>query len=67
MTEMKALVLDGVVGCLLTWGIVFLLNAVGAANRFQGVAAMVGLVITAFLVGVISVHYERKEEDQDKK
>jgi hypothetical protein len=62
MTENKALLLDGVIGCILTWGSVVLLNALGAADRFQGVAAMLGLVITTFLVGVISVHYERKEE-----
>jgi hypothetical protein len=60
MTENKALMLDAVVGCLLTWGSVILLNAVGAADRFQGVAAMLGLVITSFMVGVIGEHYRRK-------
>ena len=62
MTETKALLLDAVIGCILTWGSVVLLNALGAAGRFQGVAAMLGLVITSFMVGVICVHYERKED-----
>ncbi len=60
MTENKALLLDAVIGCVLTWGSVILLNALGAADRFQGVAAMLGLVITSFLVGVIGDHYRRK-------
>jgi hypothetical protein len=60
MTENKALMLDAVGGCLLTWGSVILLNAIGAADRFQGVAAMLGLVITSFMVGVIGDHYRRK-------
>ena len=61
MTENQAYVLDVALGCLATWGSVILLNAIGANDGFQLVAAMVGLVATSFMVGVIGVHYERKE------
>lgn len=60
MTEKQALILDVVVGCLVTWGSVILLDAVGAANKFQGVAGMLGIVVFSFLVGVIGDHYRRK-------
>jgi lipopolysaccharide export LptBFGC system permease protein LptF len=61
MTENKAYVLDIVVGCLATWGAVILLNAVGANGGLQFLVGMWGLVITAFMVGVIGTHYGRKK------
>jgi hypothetical protein len=61
MTENQAYVLDIAVGCVVTWGSVILLNALGANDGFQLIAGMMGLVATSFLVGVIGVHYERKE------
>jgi len=66
MTENKALLLDGIVGCLVTWGIVFTLGALGAPERFQAVAVMLGLAIPPFMFGVISEHYRRKREAERK-
>lgn len=60
MTENKALALDGVVGCIVTWGSVILLNALGVNGTLQALAGMVGLCITCFLIGVIDVYYTRK-------
>ena len=48
------------IGCLAPWGSVFLLDALGAAEKFQGVAAMLGIVVFSFLVGVIGHHYRDK-------
>jgi hypothetical protein len=64
MTENSAFVLDIVIGCLVTWGSVFLLGSVGAADKYQLVAAMLGLGGTSFMVGVIGRHYERKGDDR---
>ncbi|HEY2055181.1 MAG TPA: hypothetical protein VGH14_14715 [Solirubrobacterales bacterium] len=61
MTEIQAFLLDAVVGCVLTWGSVVLLAVIGANDGFQLVAAMLGLAITSFMVGVIGRHYEREE------
>ena len=58
MTQNKAYVLDIAVGCMVTWGSVILLDALGANDGFQLVAALVGLVGTSFMVGVISWLYE---------
>jgi high-affinity Fe2+/Pb2+ permease len=66
MTENKALWLDAVVGCTVTWGVVYLLGAIGAAERFQAVAVGLGLTVPTFLVGVIGAHYQRKEEEEGK-
>jgi hypothetical protein len=60
MTEKWALILDVVVGCLVTWGSVILLDALGAAEKFQIVAGMLGIVLFSFLVGVITGHYHDK-------
>jgi hypothetical protein len=65
MTENQALILDVVVGCMVTWGSVILLDAIGAADKYQLVAAMLGLVGTSFMVGVISHLYDRKGNDRD--
>jgi hypothetical protein len=65
MTENKALALDVVVGCLLSWGSVILLDAVGANDGLQFLAGMWGLVVTAFMVGVIGYLYERKEAGRE--
>src|SRR6185503_17621545 len=58
MTQNKAYVLDIVLGCMATWGSVIGLDALGAADKYQLVAAMSGLVATSFMVGVISCLYE---------
>jgi hypothetical protein len=60
MTENKALILDVVLGCLVTWGSVFLLDALGAAEKFKLVAGLLGIVVFSFMVGVIGDHYRRK-------
>ena len=60
MTENRAFILDIVGGCLVTWGSVLLLDAVGAAEKFQLVAGMLGIVVFSFLIGVIGDHYRRK-------
>jgi hypothetical protein len=66
MTQNKAYVLDIVVGCLVSWGSVILLNAIGANDGIQGVAAMLGLVATSFMVGVISWLYEGRGRGNDR-
>jgi hypothetical protein len=66
MTEKWALILNVVFGCLVTWGSVILLDALGAANRFQGVAAILGIVVFSFLVGVIGGHYHDKAVAEGK-
>ena len=66
MTEKWALILDFMIGCVVTWGSVILLDAIGAAEKFQLVAGMLGLVGTSFMVGVISDHYRRKAEAEGK-
>jgi hypothetical protein len=60
MTEKWALILDVVIGCVVTCGAVDLLSAVGAAEKFQLVAAMLGLVGFSYMVGVITGHYHDK-------
>ena len=67
MTKRQAFAVDAVVGCLITWGSVLLLSALGANEGFQLVAAMVGLSGTSFMVGVIVVHYARKRETEEGK
>ena len=66
MTQNKAYVLDIVVGCMVTWGSVILLNGLGAGDKYQLVAAMLGLVGTSFMVGVISWLYEGRGKDGNK-
>jgi hypothetical protein len=65
MTENWAYALDIVFGCLVTWGSVILLNAIGANDGFQLLAGMWGLVGTAFMVGVIGRHYELKDRSRE--
>jgi high-affinity Fe2+/Pb2+ permease len=60
MTEKRALILDVVGGCLVTWGSVFLLSAVGAAEKFKVTAGLLGIVVFSFMVGVIGDYYRRK-------
>jgi len=70
MTENQALLLNGLVGCVVTCGCVVLLNALGVADQIQGVAAMLGLCGFSFMFGVIGNHYldkagpERKDPDE---
>jgi hypothetical protein len=64
MTENKAFVLDIVLGCLFTWGSVILLNALGVADRIQGLVGVWGIIVTSFLIGVIGVHYAEKERER---
>jgi hypothetical protein len=66
MTENKWMILDVVGGCLVTWGSVFLLDAVGAAEKFQLVAGMLGIVVFSFLIGVIGSHYHDKAVAEGK-
>jgi hypothetical protein len=63
MTEIQAYIVDFVVGLIVTLGAVVLLEALGVGDTYQGVAAMLGLVATAWMVGPISDHYERKKVD----
>jgi hypothetical protein len=65
MTQNRAYVLDIVVGCMATWGLVILLDVVGANDGIQFLAGMLGLVITSFMVGVISWLYEGRDGDPE--
>jgi hypothetical protein len=66
MTENRAQILNFVIGCIVTWGSPILLDALGAAEKFQLVAAMLGLVVFAFRVGVITGHYHDKAVAEGK-
>ena len=67
MTKRQAFLVNAVVGCLLTWGSVPALTALGVDDRIQFVVAMLGLVATSFMVGVIGVHYYRKEIERGER
>jgi positive regulator of sigma E activity len=66
MTENQAFVLDFVVGLVITLGSIVLLDALGANEGLQLVAALLGLVGTSFMVGVIGEHYQRKAEAEGR-
>jgi hypothetical protein len=66
MTKRQAFALDAVVGCLLTWGSIPLMGALGVADQIQGVVAMLGMVATCFMVGVIGVHYSRRRQAEEE-
>ncbi|HEX4730448.1 MAG TPA: hypothetical protein VH299_04230 [Solirubrobacterales bacterium] len=66
MTKHQAFALDAVVGCLITWGSVPLLTALGVGERIQLVVAMLGLVGTCAMVGVITTHYARKRIEAEE-
>jgi hypothetical protein len=59
MTKRQAFAIDAVVGCIVTWGSVILLNALGADDGIQGAVAMLGLAGTSLMVGVITWLYDR--------
>jgi hypothetical protein len=63
MTENEAFAIDIVVGCLLTWGIVLLLDVLGVSDGIQGLVGVWGIVVMSFFIGVIGVHYGRKEQE----
>jgi hypothetical protein len=67
MTKHQAFALNILIGCLVTWGSIPALAALGVGDEIQGVIAMLGLVATSFMVGVIVVHYGRKEEVEEAK
>jgi hypothetical protein len=66
MTKRQAFLLEGVVGMVLTWGSVPLMEALGVGERIQAVVAMLGLAMTCLMLGVISEHFRRKEEGSDQ-
>jgi hypothetical protein len=65
MTENKAFALDIAVGCLLTWGTVLLLDVLGVPEVIQGLVGAWGIVVMSFFIGVIGVHYGRKEKEHE--
>jgi hypothetical protein len=62
MSKRQAYAVDIVVSCLVTWTSVILLNAIGAGEEVQFVAAMLGIVGGAMMAGAILVHYVHKRE-----
>lgn len=60
MTEIQAYIVDFIVGLVVTLGAIVLLESLGVGDTCQGVVGMLGLVGTAWMVGPISDHYERK-------
>jgi hypothetical protein len=62
MTKHQAFALNMLIGCLVSWGSILASAALGVSDEIQGVIAILGLVVTSFMVGVIAVHYWRKEE-----
>jgi len=61
MTETQAYVVDFVVGMAVTLGSIIALEGLGVGGTYLGVVAMIGLIATCFMVGVIGDHYERKK------
>jgi hypothetical protein len=61
MTENQALILDLVVGFILTVGSFLAAGLLGVDDTVQGVIGMTCMAITCALIGVIDVHYTRKE------
>ncbi len=61
MSENQAYVLDVIVGCLVTWGVVILLAVLGVNEQLQLLAAMLGLAGGSIVIGLTSAHYGRKE------
>jgi hypothetical protein len=70
MTEKQALILDVVVGYVVTMGGVVLLDRIGVNGTLVALAGMIGLSVTCLLIGAIDVHYTRKAiergEDPDE-
>jgi hypothetical protein len=66
MTKRQAYAVDAAVGCLLTWGSVPLMEALGVGDAVQGVVAMLGMCATCFMVGVIGAHYARKQKAEEE-
>ena len=70
MTEKQALILDVVVGYVVTMGSVVLLDRLGVNGTVVVLVGMAGLVVTCLLIGAIDVHYVRKAiergEDPDE-
>jgi hypothetical protein len=64
MTKRQAIVVCGAACCLATWGAVFLLNALGAGERLQLAAAMLGLTGGPVAGALTFVHYARKSGDR---
>ncbi|HTR73647.1 MAG TPA: hypothetical protein VMH33_00110 [Solirubrobacterales bacterium] len=60
MTERQALVLNIVIGSVITLGSFALLGVLGVAGQLQALVGVLGLAATAFMIGVIDVHYTRK-------
>jgi hypothetical protein len=70
MTEKRALILDVVVGYVVTMGSVVLLDHLGVNGTVVVLVGMAGLVVTCLLIGAIDVYYVRKAiergEDPDE-
>jgi hypothetical protein len=60
MSEKQALILDLVVGYIVTVGGFALLGHLGVNDTVTALYGMVGLVVTCALIGAIDVHYTRK-------
>jgi hypothetical protein len=65
MTKHQAFALNILIGCLVTWGSIAASAALGVSDDIQGVIAILGLAATSLMVGVIGVHYWRKEEAEE--
>ena len=66
MTRQQAFLVDGAIGCLVTWRSVPLLAALGVGDKVQAVVAMLCLAGTCLMIGAISEHFRRKEEGESK-
>jgi hypothetical protein len=60
VTENQALLLNAVVGFILTIGSFVAAGLLGVDGTVQGVIGMLGLVITCLMIGAIDMHYTRK-------
>ncbi len=66
MTKRQAFLLDAVVGVPACLAGVWLLGRVGVGENVLLVAAMLAIVIPAFGVALIGLHYERKGIDREE-
>ena len=66
MTKHQAFGLNMLIGCLVSWGSILIVAALGVSDEVQGVIAILGLVATSFMVGVIATHYARKRIEAEE-
>ena len=66
MTRTKTNLLLVIAGLIGETAIFFALEAVGASHQMVILAVLVWMMLVCYMVGVFGVHFERKEEEQER-